>query len=96
MRNEEIAPPVKLYVIHANNLEVAIQEKEKLQKQYPHADIEIGHFGPVIGSHLGEKSNRACHLCAIILIIQFNASIVSHSLGYDAFFAFFLYKAYNP
>ena len=29
MRNEEIAPPVKLYVIHANNLEVAIQEKEK-------------------------------------------------------------------
>ena len=47
----EIAPPVKLYVIHANNLEVAIQEKEKLQKQYPHADIEIGHFGPVIGSH---------------------------------------------
>lgn len=56
MRNEEIAPPVKLYVIHANNLEVAIQEKEKLQKQYPHADIEIGHFGPVIGSHLGEKA----------------------------------------
>lgn len=53
---EEIAPPVKLYVIHANNLEVAIQEKEKLQKQYPHADIEIGHFGPVIGSHLGEKA----------------------------------------
>lgn len=56
MRNEEIAPPDKLYVIHANNLEVAIQEKEKLQKQYPHADIEIGHFGPVIGSHLGEKA----------------------------------------
>ena len=56
MRNEEIAPPVKLYVIHANNLEFAIQEKEKLQKQYPHADIEIGHFGPVIGSHLGEKA----------------------------------------
>ena len=35
MRNEEIAPPVKLYVIHANNLEVAIQEKEKLHAVAP-------------------------------------------------------------
>lgn len=56
MRNDEITPPVKLYVIHANNLEVAKEEREKLQKQYPHAEIEIGHFGPVIGSHLGEKA----------------------------------------
>ena len=53
---KEIAPPVKLYVIHANNLEVAKEEKAKLQKQYPNAEIEIGHFGPVIGSHLGEKA----------------------------------------
>ncbi|OQO71440.1 fatty acid-binding protein DegV [Enterococcus villorum] len=56
MRNDEIMPPVKLYVIHANNLEVAKEEREKLQKQYPNAEIEIGHFGPVIGSHLGEKA----------------------------------------
>ena len=56
MRNDEILPPVKLYVIHANNLEVAKEEREKLQKQYPNAEIEIGHFGPVIGSHLGEKA----------------------------------------
>ncbi len=56
MRNDEIMPPVKLYVIHANNLEVAEEEREKLQKQYPNAEIEIGHFGPVIGSHLGEKA----------------------------------------
>ena len=55
-RNNEIQPPVKLYVIHANNLEVAIAEKEKLQKKYPNAEIEIGHFGPVIGTHLGEKA----------------------------------------
>ncbi len=55
-RNEEIKPPVKLYVIHANNLVVAEEEKAKLQKQYPQAEIEIGHFGPVIGSHLGEKA----------------------------------------
>ncbi|MEY8444644.1 DegV family protein [Enterococcus ratti] len=56
LRRNEIVPPVKLYVIHANNLEVAKEEKDKLQKQYPHAEIEIGHFGPVIGSHLGEKA----------------------------------------
>lgn len=51
-----IKHPVKLYVIHANNLEVAEEEKLKLQKQYPEVEIEIGHFGPVIGTHLGEKA----------------------------------------
>lgn len=56
IKNSEIASPVKLYVIHANNLEVAKIEKEKLHKQYPNIEIEIGHFGPVIGSHLGEKA----------------------------------------
>ncbi|MBP2099698.1 DegV family protein [Enterococcus rivorum] len=54
--NQSIAHPVKLYVIHANNLEVAEEEKLKLQEQYPEAEIEIGHFGPVIGTHLGEKA----------------------------------------
>lgn len=53
---KSIQSPVKLYVIHANNLEVAESEKAKLQKQYPEAVIEIGHFGPVIGTHLGEKA----------------------------------------
>ncbi|EPH96591.1 MULTISPECIES: DegV family protein [unclassified Enterococcus] len=55
-RNQEIAPPVKLYVIHANNLEAAEEEKAKLQAKYPQAEIEIGSFGPVIGTHLGEKA----------------------------------------
>jgi len=55
-READIAYPVKFYVIHANNLAVAEEEKEKLQVKYPSADIEIGHFGPVIGSHLGEKA----------------------------------------
>ncbi|MHC5373680.1 DegV family protein [Enterococcus sp. LJL120] len=52
----EIKHPTKLYVIHANNLLVAEEEKEKLQVKYPDAEIIIGHFGPVIGSHLGEKA----------------------------------------
>lgn len=55
-RAAEIPYPVKLYVIHANNYEVAVEEKAKLQKQYPDATIEIGHFGPVIGTHLGDKA----------------------------------------
>lgn len=55
-RAAEIPYPVKLYVIHANNYEVAVEEKAKLQKQYPDATIEIGHFGPVVGTHLGDKA----------------------------------------
>ncbi len=43
-------------MIHANNLSVALEEKESLQKEYQNAIIEIGHFGPVIGTHLGEKA----------------------------------------
>ena len=41
-------------MIHANNRIVAEKEQAKLQKLYPNA--EIGHFGPVIGTHLGEKA----------------------------------------
>lgn len=48
--------PVKFYVIHANNLAVAEEEKQKLETQYPEIEVEIGHFGPVIGTHLGEKA----------------------------------------
>lgn len=42
-------------MIHANNRIVAEKEQAKLQKLYPNAEIEIGHFGPVIGTHLGKK-----------------------------------------
>ena len=52
----KLEAPVKLYVIHANNRIVAEKEQAKLQKLYPNAEIEIGHFGPVIGTHLGEKA----------------------------------------
>ena len=55
-RMREINQPVKLYVIHANSLAVAQEEKQKIQEKYPNATVEIGHFGPVIGTHLGEKA----------------------------------------
>ncbi|MGM0212792.1 DegV family protein [Enterococcus sp. AZ109] len=47
---------LRLYVIHANNLELAQVEYEKLRQLYPDAVIEIGSFGPVIGTHLGDKA----------------------------------------
>lgn len=55
-REKEIERPVKLYVIHGNNLELAKKEKARLEKTYSNITVEIGHFGPVIGTHLGEKA----------------------------------------
>ncbi|AOF48833.1 DegV family protein [Tetragenococcus halophilus] len=55
-RKNEINHPVKLYVIHGNHLELAKKEKARLEKSYPDITVEIGHFGPVIGTHLGEKA----------------------------------------
>ncbi len=55
-RVKENPRPVIIYVIHGNNLAVAEEEKKHLQKKFPGTPIEIGHFGPVIGTHLGEKA----------------------------------------
>lgn len=55
-RITEINQPIKLSVIHGNNLTVAQEEKARLQVKYPGVPVEIGHFGPVIGTHLGEKA----------------------------------------
>lgn len=55
-RKGEIGRPVKLYIIHGNNLELAKKEKARLEKNYSDITVEIGHFGPVIGTHLGEKA----------------------------------------
>lgn len=55
-RMNEIGRPVKLYIIHGNNLEMAKKEKARLEKSYSDITVEIGHFGPVIGTHLGEKA----------------------------------------
>lgn len=55
-KTAEINLPLRYFVIHANNLEVAEAEKAALLAKYPGIDISISHFGPVIGSHLGEKA----------------------------------------
>lgn len=48
--------PVRMMIIHANNKEAAVSWKQKLAKQYPDFPIDISYFGPVIGTHLGEKA----------------------------------------
>lgn len=55
-QQEKSTMPLRLYIIHANNPELAQSEYEKLRQKYPDAEIEIGSFGPVIGAHLGEKA----------------------------------------
>lgn len=41
-------------VIHGNRYEEAVEWKELLAKKHPNVDFTISHFGPVIGTHLGE------------------------------------------
>ncbi|GKV64874.1 MULTISPECIES: DegV family protein [Sporosarcina] len=41
-------------VIHANRYEEAVEWKEILEKKHPNVDFTVSHFGPVIGTHLGE------------------------------------------
>lgn len=48
--------PVKALVINGNDAEAGHEWKEKLQQIYPDMTIEESYFGPVIGTHLGNKS----------------------------------------
>lgn len=55
-RRQEQDAELRIYVIHGNNPELAQQEYEKLRQKYPDATIDVGTFGPVIGTHLGDKA----------------------------------------
>ncbi|MBM7711782.1 DegV family protein [Enterococcus xiangfangensis] len=55
-QRQEKGEDLRIFVIHGNNPELAQQEYEKLSQKYPDAIIEIGTFGPVIGTHLGDKA----------------------------------------
>lgn len=44
------------FIIHANAEDVAHYESERLLKENPAMSVMIGYFGPVIGTHLGEKA----------------------------------------
>lgn len=48
--------PVRAIIIHANDEPAAIKWRDKLTAKYPDIPFEISYFGPVIGTHLGEKA----------------------------------------
>lgn len=53
---DKIDYPVRIIIIHANDEAAAEKWQAKLHKQYPDCPIDISYFGPVIGTHLGEKA----------------------------------------
>jgi DegV family protein with EDD domain len=55
-RVSKLRYPVKAIIIHANDEPAAIKWRDKLAQQFPDIDFEISYFGPVIGTHLGEKA----------------------------------------
>ncbi|WP_390404307.1 DegV family protein [Lacticaseibacillus jixiensis] len=48
--------PVKAWVIHANDPEAAAAWRSELEAKFPQVHFETSYFGPVIGTHLGEKA----------------------------------------
>ncbi|AMV61514.1 DegV family protein [Pediococcus damnosus] len=53
---EKIDYPIRAIIIHANDEPAALKWRERLQAKYPDLPIDISYFGPVIGTHLGEKA----------------------------------------
>lgn len=48
--------PLKILVIHGNDLPEAQKWAHKIRAKHPDNPIEISYFGPVVGTHLGDKS----------------------------------------
>ena len=55
-RDKKSKDDLKFFIIHANSLAVAELEKKEMEERIPGIEIEIGHIGPVVGTHVGEKS----------------------------------------
>ena len=48
--------PVRAVVIHANDPDEANRWLADLQQKFPTVPFELSYFGPVVGTHLGEKA----------------------------------------
>ncbi|KRM21938.1 DegV family protein [Latilactobacillus graminis] len=53
---QQVDYPLRALIIHANDEPAAVAWRDKLQANYPDLPIDISYFGPVIGTHLGEKA----------------------------------------
>lgn len=53
---QEVAAPATIVVIHANAEEEADVIIQHFKSHFPEADVIKSYFGPVIGTHLGEKA----------------------------------------
>lgn len=53
---QEVAAPATIVVIHANAEEEADVIIQHFKFHFPEADVIKSYFGPVIGTHLGEKA----------------------------------------
>ncbi len=53
---KQVDYPLRIIIIHANDEKAAREWRQKLSKQYPDYPIDLSYFGPVIGTHLGEKA----------------------------------------
>lgn len=47
---------LKVSFIHANDEEAALALEKDFKQKYPNIETSISYFGPVIGTHLGEKA----------------------------------------
>lgn len=48
--------PLRLIVIHANDEPAAKSWQNGLKIKYPEYQVDLSYFGPVVGTHLGEKA----------------------------------------
>lgn len=55
-KNSPYIDRLRFVIIHSNDLEQAKLVKDFVQNQYPSNPITIDEFGPVVATHLGEKS----------------------------------------
>lgn len=56
LKEDAAKMPLEAAIIHANRPEDAERWLAELQEELPEVDFTISHFGPVIGTHLGEGS----------------------------------------
>ncbi|KRM88085.1 DegV family protein [Lacticaseibacillus thailandensis] len=53
---DKVDYPVRGLVIHANDPDAAAKWQAELEAKFPDVPFETSYFGPVIGTHLGEKA----------------------------------------